>query len=229
MTKIDVLDKGYVRYVTHFGSDLDVVNNARVSFDRESDELSEKDIRLIKFLAGEHHMSPFRSSRIMFEVYAPLMICRQWWKHVVDSSHIEEGTPWNESSRRYITENEQFYIPNADEWRSYPDDVKQGSGEPINRTDGSILTTEMLELVDRGAQLYEYAMELGVAPEQARIFLPANGMYVRWRWTGSLATVEHLIRQRTADDAQHEFREYAKAVRELSEKHFPVSIDALLK
>src|SRR5690625_7593817 len=111
MTKIDVLDKGYVRYVTHFGSDLDVVNNARVSFDRESDELSEKDIRLIKFLAREHHMSPFRSSRIMFEVYVPLMICRQLWKYVVDSSHIDEGTPWNVSSRCYITEIDNYDCP----------------------------------------------------------------------------------------------------------------------
>ena len=180
-------------------------------------------------------MSPFRSSRIMFEVYAPLMICRQWWKHVVDSSHIEEGTPWNESSRRYITENEEFYIPQADEWRSYPDNVKQGSGDPISiegdidGEGGEYFTGRLKEIIAIGEDYYDRAMKAGIAPEQARLFLPANGMYVRWRWTGSLETVAHLIRQRTADDAQYEFREYAKAVRELSEKHFPVSIDALLK
>jgi len=133
------------------------------------------------------------------------------------------------NSRRYITENEEFYVPEADEWRSYPDDVKQGSGEPIDETEGTHLTDELAELISRGEQLYNEAMERGVAPEQARLFLPSYGMYVRWYWTASLQSVAHMIAQRSADDAQYEFREYAKAVRELSEKHFPVSIDALLK
>lgn len=226
--KIDVLNKGYVRYINHYGSDLDVVNNARVSFDKESSELTDGDERLIKFLAREHHMSPFRSARITLEVYAPLMIARQWWKHVVDSSHIEEGTPWNESSRRYVTENNEFYVPERHEWRSYPDNIKQGSGEPIDEYTGEWFTKELDNFIAKGEHAYKLAMENGIAPEQARLFLPANGMYVRWRWTGSLETVAHLIKQRTADDAQYEFRLYAKAVRELASDKFPVSLEALI-
>src|SRR5699024_4537599 len=226
--KINVLDKGYVRYVKHYGSDLDVVNNARVSFDKESDEMTDENVRLIKFLAREGHMSPYRINRVTFEVYAPLMIARQWWKHVVDSSHIEEGTPWNESSRRYVTENEEFYIPQANEWRSYPDNVKQGSGEPFEVGKGQYFKLHLEEYIKQGEELYNQAMKRGVAPEQARLFLPANGMYVRWRWTGSLETLTHLIKQRTADDAQHEFRGYAQAIKSIAYDKFPISLKALV-
>jgi|SRR5690625_518576 len=227
---INVLDeKGYVKLVDSYGDDLMVVNNARVSFDKQSEELSYKDKRLIAYLARERHMSPFRAPRLTFEIYAPLMIARQWWRYAVDSSHIEEGTPWNESSRRYITEDEEFYIPSAGEWRSYPDkSIKQGSGEPIPEGDGEYFSEELEAYITRGENLYARAMDLGVAPEQARLFLPAYGMYVRWRWTPSLETTAHVIKQRTADDAQYEFRLYAKAVCELASDKFPVSLEALI-
>ena|SRR5699024_10602345 len=227
--KINCLDKGYIHYVKHYGSDLDVVNNARVSFDKQSEKLTDKDVKLIDFLAREKHMSPFRMNRITLEVYAPLMIARQWWKHVVDSSHIEEGTPWNESSRRYITEENTYYVPQPGEWRSYPENVKQGSGEPLGRDKGIELRSRLVDYIRDGEYLYQHAMELGVAPEQARLFLPSNGMYVRWRWTGSLETIAHLIKQRTAKDAQYEFRVYAEAIKEIAMDKFPVSLEALLK
>ena len=228
--KLNVLCKGYVRLIDYYGNDLMVVNNARASFDKESEELTNRDKRLIAYLASENHMSPFRAPRLTYEIYAPLMIARQWWRYVVDSSHIEEGTPWNESSRRYITENEEFYIPKADEWRSYPDEsIKQGSGKPINEVIGASWSSDLMKYVEMGEELYEDALADGIAPEQARLFLPAYGMYVRWRWTPSLETAAHLIKQRTADDAQYEFRLYAEAVRELAEERFPVSLEALLK
>src|SRR5690625_3903411 len=227
--KLNVLCKGYVRLIDYYGNDLMVVNNARASFDKESEELTNRDKRLIAYLARENHMSPFRAPRLTYEIYAPLMIARQWWRYVVDSSHIEEGSPWNESSRRYITENEEFYIPKADEWRSYPDNVKQGSGEPIEFEEGNIMTKQLLAHIDRGVDLYERAMSKGVAPEQARLFLPAYGMYVRFRWTATLQTVSHLIRQRTAEGAQYEFRLYAEAIKELALEKFPISLGALLK
>src|SRR5690625_4343715 len=208
------------------GDDRSVANAARVSFDKRTEELDEKDERLIAFLAREGHDSPFRHASLQFEVYAPLMIARQWWKYAVGSDHVMDA--WNESSRRYITENEEFYIPQANEWRSYPDNVKQGSGEPIDEKQGALLTDELLKYVELGEGLYNGAMALGVAPEQARLFLPAYGMYVRWYWTASLQSVAHMIRQRTADDAQHEFREYAEAVRALAIEKFPVSLSALL-
>lgn len=225
MTKINVLDKGYIRLIDVLGDDRTVANAARVSFDKRTEKLDEKDERLIRFLAREGHDSPFRHASLQFEVYAPLMIARQWFKYIVGSDHTMDA--WNESSRRYITESEEFYVPQADEWRSYPDNVKQGSGEPINKGHGMDLTLQLMDYVEQGESLYNDAMELGVAPEQARLFLPANGLFVRWYWTASLQSVAHLIKQRTADDAQYEFRLYAEAVKELALEKFPVSIEAL--
>src|SRR5690554_2247782 len=113
MSKIDVLDKVYIRLRDVMGDETTIANAARVSYDKRTEELTEKDERLIAFLAREGHESPFRHASLQFEVYTPLMIARQWWKYVVGSDHVMDA--WNESSRRYITENEEFYIPAADE------------------------------------------------------------------------------------------------------------------
>src|SRR5690625_3203081 len=225
-TKINVLNNGYVRLRDVMGDDRTVANAARVSFDKRTEELDEKDERLIAFLAREGHDSPFRHASLQFEVYAPLMIARQWWKYVVGSDHVMDA--WNESSRRYITENEEFYVPQADEWRSYPDNVKQGRGEKFPTAFGLQWTGALEWYISEGEELYNDAIKNGIAPEQARLFLPAYGMYVRWYWTASLQSVAHLIEQRTADDAQYEFRLYAEAVRELTSEKFPVSLEALI-
>lgn len=226
--KINVLDNiGYVRLRDVMGDDTTIANAARVSFDKRTEELTEKDERLIAFLAREGHESPFRHASLQFEVYAPLMVARQWWKYVVGSDHVMDA--WNESSRRYITENNEFYVPAADEWRSYPDNVKQGSGEPISQTEGDYFTRQLIDYIEQGEKLYEFAMKKGIAPEQARLFLPAYGMLVRWYWSASLQSVAHLIKQRTAPDAQYEFRQYAEAVKELALEKFPVSLGELLK
>ena len=225
--KINVLDKGYVRLRDVMGDDRTVANAARVSFDKRTEKLTEKDERLIAFLAREGHESPFRHASLQFEVYAPLMVARQWWKYVVGSDHIMDA--WNESSRRYITENNEFYIPAANEWRSYPDNVKQGSGDAVEYELGQSYTQDLLDYIAMGERLYQDALNQGIAPEQARLFLPAYGLYVRWYWTASLQSVAHLIKQRTAPDAQHEFRQYAEAVKELALEKFPVSLRELLK
>ncbi|SMF79610.1 thymidylate synthase (FAD) [Paenibacillus uliginis N3/975] len=233
MSFLNVLDKGYVRLVNHMGSDLTVVNAARVSYAKESDELNEKDIKLIKFLAREGHTSPFRHVLVQFEIYAPLMVARQWWKYVIGSAHFE-GTgdsfeAWNESSRRYITEEPTFYIPASGEWRSKPENSKQGSGEILDETVGMKLTSELLEYIDSGIQKYEAALNNGVCAEQARLFLPAYGMYVRWYWTASLQSVCHFLNQRLEHDAQKEIQDYAKAILELIKPLYPHSIDELIE
>jgi len=230
---INVLDKGYVRLVDAMGSDLSVVNSARVSYDKASDELTEKDERLIRFLAREGHTSPFRHATLQFEIYAPLMVCRQHWKYIVGSAH-QEGTgdsldAWNESSRRYITEEPTFYIPQSDEWRSKPENSKQGSGVTLPKEQGEIATQDLLDYVAYGERLYERAMNSGVAPEQARLFLPAYGMYVRWYWTASLQSVAHFLNQRLAHDAQAEITTYAQAIKDLAQPKFPVSLDELMR
>ena len=226
---VNVLDKGYVRLRDDdvFGSDLSVVNAARVSYDKESNELNERDKRLIRFLAREGHTSPFRHAAATFEVYAPLMVARQWWKYVVGSDHTMDG--WNESSRRYITEEPTFYMPDADQWREKPKHSKQGSGGYKDEFLGVYLMNDLKEHCRRSEELYKNAIKAGVAPEQARLFLPAYAMYVRWRWTASLQSICHFLNERLAADAQYEIRQYAKAVYKLIEPHFPESIKALVK
>ncbi|WP_028560164.1 FAD-dependent thymidylate synthase [Paenibacillus pinihumi] len=231
MTMIKVLNEGYVRLVDHMGSDLTVVNAARVSYAKQSLELSEQDIRLIRFLAREGHTSPFRHAMIQLEVYAPLMVARQWWKYVIGSAHFE-GTgdsleAWNESSRRYITEDPVFYVPSAGEWRSKPESSKQGSGEAIAWELGEKYTRELMEYIGLGMAKYEDALANGVCAEQARLFLPAYGLYVRWYWTASLQSVAHFLNQRLEHDAQKEIQDYAKAVLELIKSIYPVSLEQL--
>jgi thymidylate synthase (FAD) len=226
INKIDVLDKGYVRLVDILGNELSVVNAARVSYDKESKSridgsLTIADQRLIKFLWDEKHTSPFRHSAMTFEVYAPLMVARQWWKYAVASTHTDDQNGWNESSRRYITENEEFYIPKGDEWRSKPENSKQGSGEPLVSDIGGYFTNKLWDTIESGKKLYDKALEAGIAPEQARLFLPAYGMYVRWRWTVSLHGVLNFLEQRLESDAQAEIRDYAVAVRDLTKQSFP--------
>lgn len=230
--KINVLDNGYVRLVDAMGTDLTPVNAARVSYAKESRVLTERDVRLIQFLAREGHTSPFRHAIAQFEVYAPLMVARQWWKYIVGSAH-QEGTgdsldAWNESSRRYITEEPVFYVPGADEWRSAPENSKQGSGDIIRWELGEEATYRLMSAVDRGMADYEWALANGICAEQARLFLPAYGMYVRWYWTASLQSVAHFLAQRLEHDAQAEIQAYAKAVLTLTEARFPVSIGELL-
>lgn len=220
---IEVQDKGYVRLCETLGSDLSVVNAARVSYDKESSELGPKDKGLLNFLAKNGHTSPFRHAAITFEVYAPLMVARQWWKYVVGGQHQDSMLAWNESSRRYITEEPEFHIPEPDQWRSAPENLKQGSGPPLKVGRGIKLNAMLKKYIDEGEALYNNAMESGVAPEQARLFLPAYGMYVRWRWTSSLQGVFHFLDQRLEHDAQYEIVEYAQAVHVLVAQAFPAT------
>jgi thymidylate synthase (FAD) len=237
--KIDVLDHGYVRYVKHFGDDLDVINSAKVSYAKETDSFEEKEARLLAFLAREEHTSVFRHSAITFEAYAPLMVARQWWKYAVASSHVDDQLGWNESSRRYITEEPTFYVPRRNEWRSAPENSKQGSGAPLpsltdeewmdagllDDTYGNVWTRLLQKHCRDSLALYDRALAAGICAEQARLFLPAYGMYVRWRWTASLGAVIHFLHQRLEHDAQKEIQLFSQAVRDLTAVHFPVTVD----
>jgi len=223
---IYVLGDGYVRLVDCMGNDLSIVNAARTSFAKESQELSAKDARLIDFLIRENHMSPFRHAFMTFEIKAPLMVARQHWKYVVGSDHTMDS--WNESSRRYITMDPEFYVPKAHQWRTASEDKKQGSGGPIGPWQGALLTDELNKYIKQGEALYNMALEQGVAPEQARLFLPAYGMQIIYRWSCSVQSVCLFLTQRLAEDSQVEIREYAEAVRVFAEQKFPVTISRLI-
>lgn len=216
-----VLDKGYVRVVKHMGDDLHVANAARASYEKEHGEFLPGDARLIAFLLREGHTSPFRHATMTLAFRAPLMVARQHWKYVVGSDHTMDG--WNEGSRRYVTENEEFYIPKAEEWRSAPENSKQGSGDPVPLDIGSLAMQMLMEDTDRQLAHYRWALDNGICAEQARLFLPAYGLYVSYWWTASLQSVLHFLAQRMEHDAQKEIQEYAKAVRFLVEPLFPVT------
>ncbi|HBN96953.1 MAG TPA: FAD-dependent thymidylate synthase [Firmicutes bacterium] len=213
------------------GTDLSPVNDAKVSFDKESTVMGDREKRLLTYLADHQHTSPFRHSMLKFEVYAPLMVARQWWKHVIGCEHGEgydRMTAWNESSRRYITEEPTFLIPKAHEWRSVPENRKQGSGDNLDPSIGGKYSEALHKHVAESLKLYEQALEDQICPEQARLFLPAYGLYVRWVWTGSLQAVSHFLKLRLDDGAQKEIRDFAEAVEALTKEKFPLALEALL-
>jgi thymidylate synthase (FAD) len=224
--KINVLDNGHVELVDWMGSDLTVVNAARVSFNKESEwdiadshipskSLSERDVKLIKYLAKHQHWTPFAHPQITLRIKAPIFVRAQLGKHQV-------GLVMNEISRRYVTDKPEFYIPF---WRSAPTNgAKQGSSGFIQSP--SYLTDIFTNLCDDSLEVYEELLSCGVAPEQARATLPQS-LYTEWWWTGSLSAFFRVYVQRIEAHAQWEVQNYAKAIGELIEPLFPVSWKAL--
>lgn len=219
-----VLDKGYVRLIDSFGNDLSVVNAARVSFDKSSDEMNHRNERLIEYLVEHRHDSVLRHCAMTLEVYAPLFVARQWWKHHVGSTFVDDQNGWNESSRRYVTEEPQFYIPG--EWRGVAENKKQGSSDPVDEYISYKYNHLLESAINKGLSDYEEAMKDGIAVEQARLLLPAYAMYVRWRWTASLNALLHFISLRLGHDAQWEITQYAQTVYDMVHEKFPVTVYA---
>lgn len=225
--KIDVLDYGHVELISHMGDDLTVVNSARVSFNKESEWdhpdshvpsniLSEKDKKLINYLAKHQHWTPFAHPQISLHFKAPIFIRTQLFKHKV-------GFVENEISRRYVKDKPEFYVPF---WRSAPTNgAKQGSSAPMKYTDH--ITGYYQNICDDAVDLYLHLMEEGVAPEQARSVLP-QGTYTEWYWTGSLASYSRVYKQRVDSNAQWEVRVYAETIGKILKELFPVSWEALV-
>lgn len=225
--KIDVLDKGYVRLRDSMGSDLKPADVARVSFDKQAKDFSdEKNERLINYLMRNNEFSCFRHNAISMELYMPLMVARQIYKYSIASAFREDQYGWNESSRRYITEEPEFYIPEHNQWRTAPENKKQGSGEPLPDEKGKLYTEKLMKNIDQSMKLYDEAIADNIAVEEARLFLPAYGMYVRCYWTASLNSLFHFLDERLASNAQSEIRDYAEAVADILEDTFPVIYSA---
>lgn len=127
------------------------------------------------------------------------------------------------NSRRYVTEEPEFYIP--DVWRSAPENKKQGSGEPVDSEKSSELIQCLYQLGEIAEGWYKHALNVGVCAEQARLFLPAYALYIRSRWTVSLQGVIHFLQQRLGEDSQWEIQQYANAVLELTKTKFPESME----
>jgi len=205
------------------GSDLSVVNAARVSYDKQKEELDDKDIKLINYLVKNYHDSPLRHATVTLEVYAPLMIARQIWKHVVNSTFIDDSEGWNEQSFRYTSEDFDFYSP---EWRGRAETNKQGSSGTLPPLTSNVATDDLKEHYKASMVLYEKALSNGIAPELARLYLPSFGLYTRFRWTASLNALLNFLSLRLGHGAQYEIIEYAKVLNLILEDSFPVTIEA---
>ena len=201
-----------VQLIDTMGTDLTVVNAARVSFDKHHEEFTKGDEKLIAYLAKHGHWTPFGHPQLQFRVFAPIFVARQLVKHQV-------GLVWNEVSRRYVDSKPLFYVP--EKWRERADDKKQGSGTGTVEFD----TQELHEIGDvnyRAVNLYQYLINKGVAPEQARIFLPQS-MYTEWYWTGSLYAFARVCNLRISEDVQEETQYIAQEISTLIDTKFPIS------
>ena len=222
-----------VELIDTLGSDLTVVNAARVSFAKQSEykvreagweegemmyvsELSDKDRRLINYLAKHGHWTPFAHCFLQFRIKAPVFVARQLVKHQV-------GLVWNEVSRRYVDDEPEMYLPST--WRGKPENSKQGSdGVADSQYFPSLYMREVNELAVTN---YNKMIAQGVAPEMARAILPQS-MMTEWYWSGSLHAFARVVKQRTDPHAQEETRVVAEAIEDELHNNFPWAAKALL-
>jgi len=197
-----------VEYVDHMGSDLSIVNAARVSFNKVSNVLGPNDEKLISYLATHNHWTPFAHTSISLRIKCPIFVARQLGKHQV-------GLVWNEVSRRYVDEEPEFYFP--DHWRGAAANVKQGSSNIVVEMEDTKLKRSVNTLV----VMYLHMIDLGIAPEQARMILPQN-MMTEFIWTGSLAAFSRVYKLRIDPHAQKEVQDVAVMLDKVINPLFPV-------
>ncbi len=228
--RIGVLDHGFVELIDSMGSDLTVVNSARVSFGKRKTSLSEGDKKLIQYLADHKHWSPFRHVQFQFHCKVPEFVARQWYKHVVGIAYTDAATvdhAWNEISLRYVDASDfHFYTP--DGFRKQSEDNKQASTDELVKDPDGLLMTEYKNHCQKALDLYHRLLEHGVAREQARGVLPLN-IYTEFYWTVSLQALVNFIHLRTHAGAQFEIRLFADALQQLAQDVVPVSFEALMK
>ncbi len=217
--EIKVLDKGFVRLIDHMGSDLSVVNAARVSYGKMKDSFEASDAKLVDFLAEHEHTSPFRHTALTLHVKAPIFVFRQWMKHRI-------GSEFNEISGRYVEfPEDEFFVPEL--FRRQAKVNKQGSEGEIDAANRARALESYLEGCRGAVAHYKELLSLGVCREQARCVLPV-ALYSEVYWTVSLQAVAHFIRLRADSHAQWEIQQYAAAVRQVVEPLYPVGLKALL-
>jgi thymidylate synthase (FAD) len=217
-----------VTYIDAMGSDLSVVNAARVSFGKKADweyqdsqtmRLAERDTKLIKYLAKHKHISPFGHAFASFHVKAPIFVARQLVKH--------KFLRWNEISRRYVDDEPEFYVP--DTWRGRSADKKQGSDGVVEYEElHSQIYGDAEAEMKQGVDYYNFLVSRGVAPEQARMVLPQSTM-TEWYWSGSLDAFADMCRLRCKEDTQYESRLVADRVSTIMQDLYPVSWAALME
>jgi thymidylate synthase (FAD) len=206
-----------VKYISHMGDDLMVVNAARVSFKKQSTTLEERNIKLINYLAKHNHWTPFAHPQICLHIRAPFPIRTQFFKHKI-------GFVENEVSRRYVDDDPEYFYPR---WSHRPEgSMKQGAGTHVDidlQNKSYLIYSQAIDMCNFA---YQNLLSNGIAPEQARMVLPL-GTYTEWYWTGSLAAYARFYIQRSDPHAQAEIREYAEEIGSIINGLYPVSWQAL--
>ena len=191
------------------GTDLSVVNAARVSYSKEKLEFDGKDEKLIKYLAQHEHWSPFAHASLQFRIKAPIFVARQLVKHQV-------GLVWNEVSRRYVDFPPELYKPDA--WRGRPQNSKQGSDGEVEL--GQTIDHNLATTMESCLILYNTMIQKGVAPEQARMVLPQS-MMTEWIWSGTVYAFARVCNLRCKPDTQKETQDVANEIDKLVDEVFP--------
>lgn len=210
--KVELLDSA--------GGDLSIVNSARVSFAKEVEEVEEKDVKLIKYLAKHQHMTPFRHNFIQLRCKVPVFLARQLMKH-------QAGLSWNEVSRRYVDDGIEIYHP--EEWRQRPDaSIKQGSGDTLTENGNARVKRLYEQHMTEVVKFFEILLAEKVSPEMARMVLPQS-MMVDFIWSGNLLAFAHVYNLRSGDGAQKEAQDFAKLLSEAIAPAFPEGWEALTR
>lgn len=209
---------GSIELLHSMGDDLMVVNAARVSFHKESKQMTGGDTKLIQYLAKHDHISPFFHPQIQFRIKMPIFVAREWYRHQIGFSR-------NEVSRRYVDTEPECWIPSPEDLRERDPNLKQGSKESAI-ANSEIAHEGVKDFIRASIDRYKYLLNCKVAPEIARTVLPQS-MYTEFIETGSLAAYARLYKLRTSPDAQREIQAYANAIGELLASKFPFSWAAL--
>ncbi len=219
--KREVLDKGFVEVIDYLGSDLTVVNSARVSFGKRKTKYTDGDKKLVRYLAKHKHFSPFRHMMVQFHLKAPEFVMRQWYKHVVGiettSSYPTKDHAWNEISGRY-TPVVDYYVPEV--WRKQSEDNKQASEGVLNNLQQKRMRQIYNSFLNDVERTYETMVNSGMAKEQARVVLPLSH-YTEVYWTASFQAIMNFIELRDESTAQWEIQQYAKSIKEMMFDIYP--------
>lgn len=201
-----------------FGSDLTVVNAARVSLGKHVDEFTEKDAKLCKYLADHDHISPFFHPQARFRLKMPIWMAREWYRHTI-------GFARNEVSRRYVDEEPTFHLPDC--VRTRAPSKKQGSNDDVH-PENDLMISVLKESCQHSLMCYKSLLEHNAPPEQARMVLPQN-MMTEFIETGSLAAYARLCKLRLGPDAQKEIQDVARMVSTALSEKFPATWKVLLQ
>jgi thymidylate synthase (FAD) len=185
---------GFIELQEYCADDLAVVNAARVSFAKYSEEMGDSERGLIRFLLTKRHTSPFEHTFFKFRVRAPIIVAREWVRHRI-------GIAWNEESGRYVELRPDAYVPLAEHIRTQTGKPGSYTYEPMDSVEAEAARGAITKAYEVAFNNYQYMLNLGVAKEVARLVLPV-GTYTEWIWSCNAHSLMHFLSLRAAPDAE---------------------------